>query len=477
MNVQVVRLPQSQVSLDIEVDSAAVGNAIDRAYQRLSQRYAVPGFRKGKAPRAVLESAIGRPVVLEEAADIAVNDAYKQALDQTKLDPITSPEIDLQGNGLDPSQPLFFSAKFYVRPMVELGDYASIRREPPKTVIDDDAVEAAIKRMAEAQAPWEPVEDRPAEMNDVATLKMTEKVGDETVYENDEFELFLNPNGPGDAAMPDLAPHIVGMALGETRDFEVTLPEGFRPEEHAGKIMACHAELLRLERKAAPIIDDAFAQSIGEYETLDALRVRVRENMEARQRMEDAEQYVADVVQEAVDGATVDLAPPLVEAEIHRTLDNLRAEIESRRTLTMDLYLRVMGQTMDDLHEQARGPSEARVKSNLVLEAIAEAEGIAAPREQVDAELRELAALPTVRERDRRRILTDPTVRGRIETRLKRRLALQRLLAIANPADDSADTESSAAATDQHLLQQAAESHADALESATHQPGTGEEES
>lgn len=477
MNVQVVRLAQSQVSMDIEVDSAAVGSAIDRAYRSLSQRYNVPGFRKGKAPRAVLESAIGRPVVLEEAADIAVNDAYQQALKESGLDPITQPEIDLQGSGLDPSQPLFFTAKFYVRPTVELGDYRSIRLDAINTEITDADVDEAITRMAEAQAPWEPVEDRPAETGDVATLKMKETVEDETVYENDEFELFLNPNGPGDDTLPDLSPHIVGMALGETRDFDVTLPEGFRPEEYAGKTMSCHAELQRLERKAAPIVDDAFAQSIGEYENLEALRTRVRESMQSRQRVDDAEAYVAQVLRRAVDEATVEVAPPLVEAEIHRTLDNLRAEVESRRSLTMDLYLRVMGQTMEELHEQVRGPSEERVKSNLVLEAIADAEDIAAPREVVDTELRELATLPTVRERDRRRILTDPTVRGRIETRLKRRLALQRLLEIAKPADDSADTDSSVAATEQQALQQALESHADALDSPTHQPGAGEEES
>lgn len=154
MNVQVVTLPHSQVSLDIEVDSAAIGHAIDRAYQRLAQRYTVPGFRKGKAPRNVLEAAIGRSAVIEEAADIAVNDGYTWALKQTGLEPITTPEISMQSEALDPSQPLFYSAKFYVYPTVTLGDYAAIRVTPPKTEVTDDAVTAVLTRMAEREAPW-----------------------------------------------------------------------------------------------------------------------------------------------------------------------------------------------------------------------------------------------------------------------------------------------------------------------------------
>ena len=477
MNVTVATLPNSQVSLDIEVESAAVGSAIDRAYQRLSQRVNVPGFRKGKAPRAVLEAAIGRSAVLEEAADIAVNDAYRQALEQTGLEPLSQPEIDLQGDGLDPSQPLFFTAKFYVRPKVELGDYRAIRVDPPKTTVTDEDVDAMLARLAESQTPWEPVEDRPAEAGDLAILNIKGVVEDETLIDQQEQEQFLNPEGSPDPTIPDLTPHIIGMSVGDSRDFDLPLPEGFEPAQYAGKTMQCHAELVRLERKSAPILDDAFAQSIGngEYDSIEALRTAGRISMESQQRIEDAETFVEQVTRRAVDEATVELPPPLVEEEIHRTLDNFQAELESQQRLTMDLYLRLSGKTMEGLHEEVRAPSEQRVKSNLVLEAIADAEGIAAPREQVDAEVRELAALPTVKERDRGRVLTSPVVRERIENRLKRRLALQRLLEIANPTADSTDTsESDESTQQQQILQQAAESHADALESPTVQPSEEE---
>lgn len=474
MNVQVVTLPQSQVSLDIEVDSAAVGHAIDRAYQRLAQRHSVPGFRKGKAPRPVLEAAIGRSAVLEEAADIAVNDGYQWALKETGLQPITSPEVSMQSEGLDPSQSLFFSAKLYVHPTVHLGDYQAIRVTPPKTPVDDEAVERVLTGMAERDAPWEPVEDRPAQRGDMAIMKMVGTVEGETVIDQDEEEYFLDPNGPDDAF--NLTPRLEGMNVGETRDFELPLPEGYEPEQYAGKTMQGQVELLRLERKAMPLLDDAFAQSIGDFETLDALRERVRQSLESDQRVNDAEAFVAAVMQQALDDASVEIPPPMVEDEIHRTLDELKSSVESRRHMTFDLYLRLVGKTMEELHEEARGPAEARVKSNLVLEAIADAEQIELPRPQIDAELREVAALPTVRERDRRRILTSPTVRARVEARLKRRLALQRLLEIANPnpTADSADTDSNEDATDQRVLQVAAQSHADALESATPHPGEEE---
>jgi len=473
LNVQVATLSHSQVSLDIEVESAAIGNAIDRAYRNLAQRVSVPGFRKGKAPRAVLEATIGRASVLEEAADIAVNTGYRQALEQTGLQPITQPEIDVQGKGIDPSQPLFFTAKFYVYPKVELGDYGSIRVDAPRTPVTDEAVDGVLARMAESRAPWEPVEDRPAEVGDVAKLTLAGTVDGETVVDDEEQEHYLNPDGvPSPATMPDLTPHIVGMSVGESRDFEVILPSGYQPPRYAGKTLACHATLTRLERRAIPALDDAFAQSLGEFASLDDLGARARLSLEAQQRNDDAEAAVAEVTRRVLEASTVDLPPPMIEDEIHRTLDNLKDEIESQQRLTMDLYLRLTGKTMDDLHEEIRPAAEERVKSNLVLEAIAAAEDIKAPRQQVDAELREIAALPTIKERDRRNVLSSPTIRARVETRLERRLALQRLLEIAHPADtDGAEGD---AAADEQVRQQAIESHADALESPTHQPSEEE---
>lgn len=464
MNVQTVTLPNSQVSLDIEVDSAAVGSAIDRAYRRLSQQVNVPGFRKGKAPRAVLEATIGRPAVLEEAADIAVNDAYRWALQETGLEPITNPEIDMQGNSIDPSQPLYFTAKVYTQPKVSLGDYQAIRVDPPKTPVSEDDVERVITSMAEREAPWEPVEEGGARSGDVVVLALKGTVGDETAMDEQSGEYLLNSDGPINSLLPGVVPHVEGLNAGETRDVELQLPEEYFRSEFSGKTMQLHLELQRIERKAAPVIDDAFAQSLGDFESLEALRQRVRESAEAQQRMTDAEQFVADVTRQAVDEASVEIPPPMVEDEIHRSLDNLRAEVEGRGGMSFDLYLRVLNKTAEELHEELREPSEARVKSNLVLEAIAGAEEITAPKAQVDAELRELSALPTVRERDRRRILTSPTVRARIETRLQRRLALQRLLEIANPKSDSADNESGENTTDDLALQEAAQSHAAALE-------------
>jgi len=236
--------------------------------------------------------------------------------------------------------------------------------------------------------------------------------------------------------------------------------------------------LTRLERKTTPILDDAFAQSVGdgEYDSLEALRTAARTSMEGQQQLEDAENFVGQVTSRAIDEATVELPPPLVEEEIHRTLDNFQEQLESQQRLTMDLYLRLSGKTMEQLHEEVREPSVQRVKSNLVLEAIAAAEGITAPQAEVDAEVRALAAHPTVKERDRGRVLTSPVVRERIENRLKRSLALRRLLEIAKPPEESVDTSEGGESTQQQqqVLQQAAENHTDALESPTHQPSEEE---
>lgn len=472
MNVQVVTLPQSQVSLDIEVDSAAIGHAIDRAYQRLAQRYSVPGFRKGKAPRAVLEAAIGRSAVLKEAADIAVNDAYHWALNETGLEPISSPEVSMQTEGLDPSQPLYFSAKLYVRPKVFLGDYKAIRVVQPETPVDDAAVERVLMRTAERDAPWEPIEDRSAELGDMAVITMIGTVDGETVVEQKDDEYLLDSENTADPL--NLTPHLTGMNVGEARDFELALPESYQPEQYAGKTMHCHVELRRLEHKTLPVLDDAFAQSIGDYTTLEDLRGRVRRSLEAEQRTSDLDTFVAKVMSQAADAAGVEIPPPLVDEEVDRVVDNVKTSIEGRRLMTFDYYLRLIGKTLENLRAESRDIAERRVKNNLVLETIADAEGLTPDRRQVDAELRGYATMPTVRERERRRILTAPTVRARVEARLKRRLALQRLIEIAHPnsTSDSADKDTVDGATDQ--LREAAHSFADALEDAVPHPGEEE---
>jgi trigger factor len=271
------------------------------------------------------------------------------------------------------------------------------------------------------------------------------------------------------------------MSVGEERDFGIVLSEDYKPEQYAGKTLQCHVELVRLEHRTLPAIDDAFAQSVGEFETLEALRGRVRETLEAQQRSSDAESFVSEVSQRTVDAASVEIPPPMIDDEIHRMIDNLRSEVESRQQMTFDLYLRLVDKTEEQLHEDFHASAEARVKSNLVLEALADAEGLVPPREQVDAELREVASLPTVRERDRRRILSDPRVRANVEARLKRRLALQHMLQVANPGGDSvvpdsADTTTSSDDTPKEdASQEAAQSPVGALEgSPSH---AGEEES
>ncbi len=472
MNVQVETLPQSQVALAIEVDSTAVGAAIDRAYRNLGQRVNVPGFRKGKAPRAMLEATLGRGAVIEEATDIAVNAAYQQALEQTGLDPLSRPEVELQGEGFDPAQPLHFKATFYVKPPVDLGAYRSIQIAPPKTEVSAESVDEFIMRMALNQTAWAPVEDRPAALGDIAILDLKGTVAGETVIEGESQEHFLDPDQPESSTEIDLRSYVVDMNVGEEKDVEVTLPENFEPASAAGQTTDLHLKLVRLEGRPTPVIDDALAQTFGEFQTVDDVRVAIRGALEAQQRSQDADAYATSVLTTAVEGATVELPPPLVEEEIHRTLDNFREDIENRQHISMDIYLRLVGKTMDELHEEGRAPSESRVKSNLVLEAIAEAETLVVPREPVDAELREMSALPTVRERDRRRVLTSPVVRERVETRLKRRLALQRLLEIAlPPLGETDDTEGAPAdsAAEDALRQQAVENVADALESPTHE--------
>ncbi|HVA91450.1 MAG TPA: trigger factor [Chloroflexota bacterium] len=448
MRVEVEHLPQSQVQLQIEIDPEMLSGAVNKAYQRLAGRYRVPGFRPGKAPRAVLERAIGPETLLSEATDICMNDAYAQAIKDHDLQPLGYPDVESpKTDEVDPEKPLSFTAKVYIRPQAQLGDYRALRIAPQASEVTVEDVDRVLLRAQDQQAPWESIEDRPAEADDVATLRLLATVGDDTLVDQESWEYKLSAEETPNLPIPGLSDLIIGLQAGETKDATIDLGEDYTPAEHAGKQMTIHLEVLRLERKTTQELDDAFAQSFGNYETLDELRVALKQSMETQARNQAMEAYYEDVVGQVVALSTVEAPPPLIDQEVEDMMHRLQENVEHERKISMDSYLRVVGKTIEELREDARPAAEQRVRADLVLEAVAKAEGVEVPQEQVEEQVRLVASSPTLSNKERRRLLTSDDLRKRIERRLRKGFTISRLVELTAPPAEESATPDAAEAT------------------------------
>ncbi|MDB5056730.1 MAG: trigger factor [Chloroflexi bacterium] len=436
MRVEVEHLPESQVQLQIEVDPDMLGQAVGKAYQRLAGRYRVPGFRPGKAPRAVLERAIGPEVLLSEAADIAMNDAYAQAIKEQHLHPLGYPDVQSpKSDEIAADKPLSFTATVYVRPHVKAGDYRSLRVAPEIPDVTTEDVDRVLQNVQEEQAPWEPVEDRPAENDDLVTLRLLATVGDETLVDQDSWEYRLREDESPTVPIPGLSQRLAGMRTGESKDETIDLPEDYNPTEYAGKQMALHIEVLRIDRKLRPELDDSFARTLGNFETVDELRAALTQNMQAQARRQAMDAYVENVIQQVVAQADVTAPPPLIDQEVDEMMRQLQENVERERKISMDTYTRVIGKTVEQLREEARPTAEQRVRSDLVLDAVAEEEGVEVPTDEIDAQVRLVAGSPTLSNKERRRLLASDDLRERVARRLRRRYTINRLLEVTNPPE------------------------------------------
>jgi trigger factor len=440
VRVEVEHLPQSQVQLQIEIDADMLSGAMDKAYQRLAGRYRVPGFRPGKAPRAVLERAIGPETLLNEATDICMNDAYAKAIKDNDLHPLGQPEVESSNaDEPDPATPVSFTAKVYVRPHAQVGDYRSLRVAPQIPEVTDEEVDSVLHRALEQQAPWEPVEEGAAQAGDLTTLRLTATVDDEMLVDQDSWEYRLSAEETPGLPIPGLSDLIIGMAVGETKDTTLDLGADYIPAEHAGKQMAVHIEVLRIDRKIVQELDDAFAQSFGNYDTVAELRKTLKQSMETQARNQAMDAYVEDVVRQVVALSPVEAPPPLIDEEVDDMMRRLQENVEHERRISMDSYLRVVGKTIEELRDEARPAAEERVRADLVLEAVADAENVEVPESEVEAQVRLVASSATLSSKEKRRLLTSEELRRRIIRRLRKSHTINHLLELTKvPSEETA---------------------------------------
>jgi len=386
LKTDVERLEEKNtILLKIEVPAEVFDKEVDQAYKRIAGQLVIPGFRKGKIPKTIIDSRLGKQAVHEEAIQKAIPHYYVDAVKGADIEPVDQPEIEIVQ--VEENKPLIFTAKVTVKPEVKLGEYKGIEVEKPSVEPAEDEVKTQIENMRNNFASLEPVEDRPVKEGDFALIDFEGFVGDEP-FEGGSSKDYLLEIGSG-TFIPGFEDQLVGVKKGEAKDVMVTFPEDYGSEELAGKEAKFKVAVKEIKDKKLPEFDDDFAKQVG-FDTVGELEVDVRSKIaEVKEKYADTElkNRVVDAVTEA---AEVDIPEAMVEQELDDMVEDFSSDVQ-RQGLTLEKYLELTGMTVENLRKEWRDRAEQRVKNRLVLEAIANAENIEAAQEDVDNEIKKAA--------------------------------------------------------------------------------------
>jgi trigger factor len=382
MQITTTHAPKSTVQLEIEVPSERLDRAIRDAVTHLSRRTRVPGFRPGKAPRPVLERELGPGAVLDHAVEHLVETAYREALLEGSILPLTNADVEVVQAA--EGQPLIFKATVQVRPEVELGDYRNFNFSPSIDVIDGPKVDQVITELRDQNATLTAVEDRGAKDGDYAVIGFV-GTRDGAPFEggsSDRMPLILGQ----ERLIPGFEANLVGLKPGESTEFDIEFPEDYGEPELAGKTAHFAVDVKELREKVQPDLDDDFVQQLGDFGSVEALKVDIKRRLEGNALDRARHEFADQIIEYAVANATLDLPDVLIDQEVEVMHDEFRGTL-ARQGITEEAYLKVVDKTEADLHAEFRPGAEKRVKTLLVLSKVAEAEGIEVAQADIDAEV------------------------------------------------------------------------------------------
>ena len=386
MSATVEKLSSNQVKLTVTVSAQDFEQAMNAAYGKLKGRLTVPGFRKGKAPRKIIENYYGAGVLVEEAFNTVLPDSYDKAVEETGIKPVAQPEIDLETIGA--GEDCVYTATVYVRPEVTLGQYKGIAVPAAKWEVKPEQVQAEIDRAAERVSRMVEVTDRAAQDGDTTNINSAGSV-DGVAFAGGTAENQNLVLGSG-MFIPGFEDQVVGMNIGEERDINVTFPEEYQAKELAGKAAVFHVKLNSISYKEMPEINDDFAKDVSEFDTLDEYKADIEKRI-GEQEKNAAEQDRTDkIIEKVCENATVDIPQPMVERAIDQRVNEMNMRM-SYQGLKMEDFLKYTGQTMEQLRLSYADAARKQVLAEVVLDAIRAAEGIDATAEEVDAEIAKYA--------------------------------------------------------------------------------------
>ncbi|MFV8828723.1 trigger factor [Alkalihalobacterium sp. APHAB7] len=375
--------------LTIEVDAEKVDVALNEAFKKVSQKVNVPGFRKGKIPRPLFEQRFGVESLYQDALDILLPEAYMAAIQETGIEPVDRPDIDVEQ--MEKGSSLIFKATVVVKPEVELGEYKGLEVEAVDTTVTDEDVDAELKQIQERQAELVVVEDGTVGEGDTAVIDF-EGFIDGEAFEGGKGDNYPLEIGSGQF-IPGFEEQLIGLKSGEEKDVEVSFPEEYHSADLAGKAATFKATVHEIKRKELPELNDEFAKDVDEeVETLEDLKKKLREKLETSKAQQAENQQRDTVVEKAAENATVDIPAAMVETETDRMLQEFGQRLQMQG-MNLEMYAQFTGTDEAGMREQFKVDAEKRVKVNLTLEAIAQAENIEVTDEDVEKELEKMSEM------------------------------------------------------------------------------------
>ena len=386
MSLQVEKMEKNMAKLTIEVAAEDLEKAMQNAYQKAKGRISIPGFRKGKAPRKMIEQMYGKGIFLEDAVNALIPEHYSKALAECELEIVSQPTIDI--TQAEPGKALIFTAEVATKPEVTLGDYKGV--EVPKTEINvtDEDVDAEIKKEQEKNSRTINVEDRGAQLQDVVTIDFEGSV-DGVPFDGGqatEYPLTLGSN----TFIPGFEDQLVGAKVGDDVDVKVTFPEEYQAKELAGKEAVFKCAVKKIEAKELPELDDDFAKDVSEFDTLAEYKEHVKTNLVERKENEAKRAKEDAAVDKAIENAQMDIPEAMLQTQCRQMLDDFSRRMQSQG-LSMEQYFQFTGMTADKMMEDMKPQALKRIQTRLVLEKVAEVENIQPTEEEVNEEISKMA--------------------------------------------------------------------------------------
>ncbi len=386
MSVQVEKLEKNMAKLTVEVSAEDFKAAIKKAFNKNKNRFAIPGFRKGKAPQAMIEKMYGEGVFYEDAADEAINASYAEAMKESGLDIVSRPEVTIEKIGKD--EPFVYSALVTVKPEVTLGQYKGVEVEKADASVSAEDVEAELKKVQEQNARLLTVEDRGVEDGDQTVIDF-EGFVDGKGFEGGKAEDY--PLTIGSHSFIDtFEEQLIGKKIGEECEVNVTFPTEYHAADLAGKPATFKVTVKEIKVKELPELNDEFASEVSEFDTLDEYKKDVEKKLAEKKEIEANSKNEDAVVAKVVENATMEIPDKMIDAQAENMVQDMARRMQSQG-LSLDMYLKYTGMTVEQMKEQARPDAEKRIRTRLVLEAVAKAENIQISDEKVDEEVAKMA--------------------------------------------------------------------------------------
>ena len=386
MSVQVEKLEKNMAKLTVEVSAEDFKAAIKKAFNKNKNRFAIPGFRKGKAPQAMIEKMYGEGVFYEDAADEAINASYAEAMKESGLDIVSRPEVTIEKIGKD--EPFVYSALVAVKPEVTLGQYKGVEVEKADASVSAEDVEAELKKVQEQNARLLTVEDRGVEDGDQTVIDF-EGFVDGKGFEGGKAEDY--PLTIGSHSFIDtFEEQLIGKKIGEECEVNVTFPTEYHAADLAGKPATFKVTVKEIKVKELPELNDEFASEVSEFDTLDEYKKDVEKKLAEKKEIEANSKNEDAVVAKVVENATMEIPDKMIDAQAENMFQDMARRMQSQG-LSLDMYLKYTGMTVEQMKEQARPDAEKRIRTRLVLEAVAKAENIQISDEKVDEEVAKMA--------------------------------------------------------------------------------------